>query len=196
MKNSILALAGLSLLLATNASAKSDIYIGAGLGQSFLAGSKVSEINQWSIEYGKSGTALTGRINAGLRFDNAFGVEAGYAAFGDVKSNNDSTKFKVSEKIVDLLGTYTMTAYDPKLFMDLGFGLARKVTAYKVNVADYNPSKDKNLLLTAMLGARYAVAENIDVNGQYRYWSRRIEGSNSHAKDYVQAVLVGAAYNF
>jgi opacity protein-like surface antigen len=195
MKKITLTLAAVSLIFTASTSAHKSFYIGAGSGPAHLKFvDEISYYDQGTLKFkGEGGSTLTGRLNAGYHFNTGWSVELGHNFFAHVKTNADTC---TSTKTFDILGIYGLPISKTKFAVDLGYGISyKKILHYYWLSFSNQHERTDSVVSTLMLGVRYAITSNIDINGQFRYWSSDIS-EIPERPDGISAALLGLSYNF
>jgi OOP family OmpA-OmpF porin len=177
-------------LFAATAAQASDVYVGAGVGQSRLKGVDANDIGR-GISLDSKDTA--GKIFVGNQFTKNFALEASYFDLGDFTATN---RFGTSASVgargfgLDAVGTLPLTQ---KLDALGRVGVTR--TRLDGSLAGFNDHKNVTEP-KAGLGLQYKLTDNLKVRGEYEVYRTNTSYNRVSERSHVNVASVSLVYSF
>jgi len=181
-----------AVLFASQSAFATDVYVGAGVGQSRLYSGDVDNLSRYpGVSIDKKDTA--GKVFVGAQFNRNFGLEASYFDLGDFTASAGGHEVaSVGAKGVglDLVGTLPLT----ERFSVLGrLGL----TNTRINGEAYGYSDHVNVTRPkAGVGLQYKLTDNLAVRGDYEYYRTNASYNGYSERSHVNVASANLIYTF
>jgi OOP family OmpA-OmpF porin len=180
------ALIAAALALPVAAQTQAQSYIGASVGssaQKYSADGSSDTVNETAY-----------KLFAGYNFTKNYGLEAGYADFGDADSSGDgvSATLKPSSVYIAATATYPVA---PQLFVTGKLGVANNHTKAELSYDGdtYSGSENKTTGMIG-IGMAYQFTKNVSGTVDYEYFGKALSDNGADLK--LSMFTVGLRYAF